>query len=383
MRKFFHFLVFLFLIFLFFQCFVIFLSKEHHIKYQIVKGKKNFLIEESYQIVEGKDRYHFVVNEDYVFDTFVPLHKISRLIVDILYYEDNNYTCIYPIFRTKKIKMDVLCKKDSLFSYHTIKGQNKKLDTFVSSIPHYDARLFEDNSTQKKNEFVTVYSDNVLENHFIALQNYKGIYHISKKDIIQKNKYYTHDIYEPKISISHDKYFVSALYKGEDTFDELVIIYLDKNVKKVMKVPDTSISSSFHLINNQIYLEDKSNDTIYLILPSKKTYRKVSSIPKTSSTFFQNKNYDKIEESSYYYYLYKTVGNKIKVSRVFKENNGIVMDLFTVDSIDKVKYYDEFIYFISDDTLYYYSDSTGLKKLLVYEELHFNKSLSYFVYKKH
>lgn len=382
MRKLFNLLVFLFLVGIFFQCFVIFMSKEHHIKYQVVKNKNIFLIEEKYQIIDGKDRYQFVINGEYVFDVFVSLHKTSRLISDILYYKDDDYTCIYPIFRTKKIKMDVLCKKDHLVFYHTIKGKNKKLDAFVQTISDYDFSF--PSKRKKKFDLLTVYPDAILDHHFIALQNYKGIYHISKKDLVVKDSYYTHDIYEPLLSTLKNKYFVSALYKGEDTFDELIIIRLDKNIQKKLKIPSVSVSSAFHFINGQIYLEDSVNQNIYLIYPEKRTYKKVSLLPKSSLfSKFKNKQYDKIEETPYYYYLYKKIDNKVKVSRVFKENTDVIVDLFTVSSLEKVKYYDSFLYFISDGHLYYYSDSTGLRKVVTYEELRFNKTLNYYVYIKH
>lgn len=382
MRKFFHFLVFLFLCFLFGECFVVFLSKGNYIQYQTACGNQTCLIEETYQNDSGQDRYHFVINDQFTFDIFVPLYKTSKLIQDIFYYHDNTYMCIYPVFRTKKIKMDILCKKNHLFYYHTIQGKNKKLDAFASSLPSYDASLFEESDSEKTVDLVTLYPENIMKNHFIALQNYKGIYHISQKNLAVSDEYYSQDVYEPTLAAASGKYFVSALYDGEDSFDKLVVIRLDKNKQGKMNIPTSSLSSTFHVVENKIYLQDSLHDRIYLISPSKKTYKRVESIPIQKSSY-QNKNYDKIEETLYYYYLYKQENGKIRVSRVSKENPSLITYLFTVDMITKVQYYDDFIYFISDDSLYSYSDGTGLRKVLLYEELHFNKALSYFVYKKH
>lgn len=384
MRKLLNLLIFLFCVGLFLQCFLVFIGREHHIKYQIVKDGKTFLIEEKYQIVDGKDRYQFVINGNYVFDIWMPLHKTSRLIKDIVYFEDDTYTCIYPVFRSRKINTDILCKDEHLVYYHTIKGSYKKLDTFASSLPNYDVTQFSlQNQLKKKKEFVTVYPDNILDNHFIALQNYRGIYHISKENLVGKKQYYNHDVYEPKLAIAYDKYFISALYKGEDTFDTFIIIRIDKNAEKRLRVPSISTSSTLWEIDGNIYVEDKDNESIYLINPKKNSYQKISQLPKRNlKRKYNNKNYINIVETKYYYYLYKKEESGVKISRIFKDYPNLITDLFTIESIENIKYYDNFIYFVSEGTLYYYSDITGVREVLSYDELKFNKTLSYFVYIK-
>jgi hypothetical protein len=81
-----------------------------------------------------------------------------------------------------------------------------------------------------------------------------------------------------------------------------------------------------------------------------------------------------------YYYLYLQENNGVNVYRVDKQNLNVMTLIFTVPSINDIKYSDNGIYFVSKDTLYTYHDNIGIRPIIKYSEFTSNKTNLYNVY---
>lgn len=419
MKKLFQILLVLSLFGMIIQVMYVLFSETYEMKYQIKEKEKAFVIKEKYTSQKKEENhYSFTINDTFSFRIYKTFYKNSKLIKSIKYYEDKEYACMYPIFKVQKINMDVLCKQNGKqFYYHTIKGKNKNLDQFVTKLAKYDEAQFLDQKEQKKErEFVTLYTDNLQKNHFVALQSYKGIYMIGskKEDSLIENKLYNNDIYEPIITGSTEKYYITADYNGKYSFRNFYIVdMITGNKKEINSSYEISYDSYIQgTTGYDIYLLDKEKQRQYKIDVKKKKVSLVGTTGKgirfyngksfvkedmnkavkqniyfsKQESIYQNKEYDKIErvgtEKSGFYYLYKKVGGKTKVSRTNIDNTDIITDLFETSSIENVFYDKDYIYFLDGRELKYYSDETGLRTLAIHSELTFNKYVKYFVYIK-
>ena len=85
--------------------------------------------------------------------------------------------------------------------------------------------------------------------------------------------------------------------------------------------------------------------------------------------------YDRVYENSYYYYCIK----KNKLYRINKNNTKVktyIIDL----PVNEITIQDDYLYYVDNNELYYYSDITGLKILLTNREFEFNKYIKYYIY---
>ena len=54
---------------------------------------------------------------------------------------------------------------------------------------------------------------------------------------------------------------------------------------------------------------------------------------------------------------------------------------FSVPSLDRVEYIEDYVYYVDGDTLYYYHPK-GVAKVLKYAELFYNSKIKFWIYKK-
>lgn len=410
MGKAFKLLLFLFVISLLIQSLFVFLGKGYERTYTVQNGERSYLVSETYEARQkGKpDTYTLLIDNTFSFKIFDNLYKDSQIIKNIYSFKDENYECIYPVFKSKKIKTDVLCKKDTYVYYQKIAGKDSQLDAFVDSIKEYDKTAFIDQKEETEKEtFLTVYKNNVQNKHFTIVQNYRGFYNINNqsKRSIDVVSYYDEDIYEPKIAGLASKYFITAAYTGEDTFREMHVIDVTDNSKKTLTTKAISTGSFIEgTLDNTLYLLDKTNRLQYKIdgkrkdvtqtgsgisLPfyengtwtTKDMNEAIQNMLFSDKKEYENKDYDTILKSNDgYYYLLKKENDKIKVSRVDNLYPNQIIELFTVEEIQNISFGKGFIYFRENGDIKYYSDKTGLRTLAHQSEMVFNKDLKTFTY---
>lgn len=331
----------------------------------------------------------------------IRLYNNSRKKIDkIYYYKDKNYECLLPILNHKLV-VDMMCYNNSiLYNYSNIKGTNSKLDKYVNSIEEYSTNYFV-NDTQKidvvKN--IKYYTNNKIQN-IVAITTYKGLV-INQKEI----NLFKLDIYNNKISTFVDKYYLIADYENDYEFEYFYIVDLEtKTVSKIKSKNEISLDSYIQgIVDNKVYLYDKDNENQYEIDVDKKVVNLISS--KDEIKYYKNKkweklnkvkankeiyfdytsldnifpDYDKVIESENYYYLFKQNDLKYDLYRVDKSNININKFIETIPT-DLIYHKDDYIYYVFNNKLYYYSDRTGLKTLLEDSELEFNKTIKYYIY---
>jgi len=99
-----------------------------------------------------------------------------------------------------------------------------------------------------------------------------------------------------------------------------------------------------------------------------------------------NNNYERVDlvggiNSGYYYYFQKKDDN-YKIYRANVQNPKQKLYITETDNIDDIQYNKEYIYYIKNNQINYYSDNTGVRTLMENTELEFNENLNYNLYIK-
>lgn len=389
-------------------------SKGHHINYQVKDEKQKITIDENYS-KKNNYRYDLIyeVNGIKFYQTFLKnLKNRNYLVQKVRYVEDSKYKCIYPIYKEQSIKLDAICYDGKYYyPYQTIKGNSLDIDNFINSIKEYPFKDKNEENGIKKNN-VTIFLDNLIKGHKLFLENYKGLYIIDDNGKLENITLFENDIYKKTIHGFTNQYYVVANYNNLYATNELLSVSLKDGKVKTLKKKDALSFDSYTqgVIENKLYIVDKSNKVQYKIDPKsevikkigdenqklsvfkegkfiKKNYyqaiqEKVLFAPNAISTNFKEKEYDKVDyvksKKLIYYYLYEKEDSEYHVYRNLK-GQDIIVSLFSVSNLNDVYYVDDFVYFKKDENIYCYSDETGINKVLNYRELKFNDNLAFYV----
>lgn len=390
--------------------------------------KKSFLNEVTYTIKAGdvpleikekviyrqkgeKDNYSFEIEAKdsiFSFQIFDFSSYQNYKIQNISYFENKEYRCISPTFKNEDTKM-VLCNKENIiYPYSTIKGKNKEVDAFALSI--YGEDVYVDyKSNFLKKETLTIYSENLLPNHYLALENYKGITLINSKDIYKNIALFTSDIYTKNMSLFiHDSY-LTADYNQKYSFNEFYLVNI-KTGKKETIISHRSLNLEGYAmggIQKKAYFFDKKEQEQYVVSLDKKKVSKIGD-KDTGVQIYQNKNFETIANALAYqnkitfyeekiadselsferidhlygekagtYYFYKKEGNRYHVYSGLSLQPKSYTYLFDTTNIENIVYQDDFIYYMDGKEIHYYSTKTGSKTVLSNTELDYNKSLKF------
>jgi len=415
MKKLFYMLVILFLLYLGIQfCFTLF-SKGNENEYVITDGNRDFNVYENSYFIGNKNTYSFVLKADNTFNFQIDYdyNKLSQVLIDIKYYKDNIYECILPIFRNNLILMDMMCYSDNRFSYYySLKGNNKNLDNFVLQLDDYNISQFTSASKMEGIEGVNVYKDNLIKDHYIGVNNYRGIFDISDNfnSIVYNISLYNKHVDNPILSAYVDQYFISADYDKDVSFTKFNIVNLVKLRTDEIMYDDLISFNSYvqGVVDGKVYIYDKDNQIQYEINVANKTivpytgniikYYKNGSWT-TMSLEDANKevkftynindlvdnNYeriDKIGDEVGYYYLYKRNGNVYDVYRRDIQNKEALIYLFSTKSIDNIYYLDDYVYFTNGSKIQVYNNLFGVRNLVDYTALNTNNNFKINVYSK-
>lgn len=351
--------------------------------------------------VHEKDNYYFEIKiNNTIFPFRININKGRKVINKIYYYKDKNYECILPLFNNKTYT-DIECMKDGvLYNYFYLVNKNEKIIDFANSITEYDEKFFIDNINNKQDisEINFYNSDKINYNMYIS--TYKGIK--SKNKTIELFK---RDIYSNNISAFLDKYYVTADYNKSYEFNNFIIVNLtDFKEYKIKSNNLISFDSYIQgIVDNDIFIYDGENEKQYKIDVDKKEIDVVSNSQKI--IFYDNgtwmeknkptgntklyfnydnlskkfQNYDKTIATLNYYYLFKKIDNGYELYRCDKRNDSVIKYITNVSDMD-IKYNKDYIYYVDGDRIIYYSDSVGLKTVIINNDLIFNKSIKYYVY---
>lgn len=414
MKKMFGLLLILLIGYFGFQLLFRFVDKGHIEEYEITTNNQVFNIKEIYTVNTEEDNNYYLeikVNDE-IFDIQIydNLNMAKRIVTDIYYYS-GDYKCIIPVINKEKYG-NVICKSgDTYYNYEDIKGRNSSLDLFVKEL---NLNMVENKELSTKNK-ITIY-DNLLDNHYIALETYKGITTINKKNIstIVDINLFEKDIYTKDISCFIDKYYLVADYNKQTKFNEFKLVDITNNKIKTIKY-DYDISLDSYILGtyqNKVYLFDNNSKKEYEIDIKKETVIEVGNTnigikilingnfeninaytvyqnktkftPYEVSYTFNNQNYDLVlkvgKEKSGYYYIFEKNGNKYKVYRSNIQNGLNKTYLFETDNTNLL-YSKDSVYYLDGKYLKRY-DNNGNRIILEYSELEFNHNIKIGLFNK-
>ena len=400
-------LIVLFIFYLGIQILFFWLSNNQEVSYMLKLDNNSFEVIEKSDFNNHNYFYDVTINNiNFSFQIFKDYGKKIKLLTDIKYYEDEEYKCILPIFNGE-ILLDMICYNDVYDYYRNIKGKNEKLDNYVANLDIYNENQFIDQNSSSEISNLMVFKENLINNHFIALKNYRGLFIINNEfdSIVKDKNLFSKDIYNQKISTFINEYYLVADYNETHEFNKIIIFDI-VNLEISEIISNTAISLDSYIqgvVDDKIYLYDKDNKIQYEIdIQNKSIVKTGTEIKyndgewKTMSIAEANQekkfgienNYgfegyekiDKVGNDCGYYYLYKKNGNKYDVYRVNIQNNSGLIYIFSTQSLDLINYVDDYVYFVENNKIKVYNDSFGTKNILDYAELEFNKNINFYVY---
>lgn len=378
-------------------------DKEYEIK-EIYTKNKNHEVDNYYLEIKHRGS----VFSFQLFDTY----KEKREIVENILYYDGKYKCMLPII-DGVAQTDIVCYKDNrYYNYASIIGKEIELDKFVNDIDIniYDKNNYLDESTEViEKDGLKLYTYNVNKDHYIAISNFEGIY-IVNDEIVDRN-IFEKDIYTRDISAVVDKYYITADYSEKQQFRIFYLVNLKTRKIEEVKAPNYISFDSYiqGFVDNKLYIYDKDNEKQYELDIDKLKINEVGNSSKKVK-YYDNGEWDKIStnkannelkfniqindvdfskfdyvylvggEKSGYYYLYQKKNNRYEVYRAPVQNKKAITYLFNVNKVNDVYYLNDYVYYKSGNKLKYYSNSTGNRTIVEYDEIEFNNSLVFGVY---
>ncbi len=347
---------------------------EHNFTYKINK----YNVDEHFYKKNGHHYELIITNkkENYTYTIDKNLSKQKRIIKDIKVYKKNNLKCIIPIYK-KDVDKNIYCNLDNIqvSNDYLLKTNNEDFNKIIKKVK---IKLPSSNNKKKKYKKIFVYNKNINNNNFY-IWNYKGIYILNNT-----NKYVKildYDLYDNLMSCVVDKYYV--LFENTSVNGIENIYYYDsiKNKINLFKLKEKLDKDSYinGVVNNLIYVTDRRNKKEYTIDIRKK---KITEIDDEQSSYivFNNSKKKKLSKSDYFMkdqifdysnsnYKYFIEDNKIYKQLKSKKNKTLLLEL---NDIVEWKVVDDEIIILVDNTIYYYSDDTGLRKILENNELRYN-----------
>ena len=420
MKKLFWGLISLFIIYFIIQWSFIYFSKGHKIEYEITEGTNKFHIKEEFKANQEKDldSYYITISLDeseFSYQVFDDFNKESKIVKKILYYSYEDDKCLIPIFKGNQFLFDVLCYDGNIYNYyHNILEPSHNLEIFVSNLEKYGYNEKKWINSSKKiidNNNIEVYN-NLVNNHYIGLSDYKGI-NIINNNKIKEAAIFEQDIYQRTISDFVGKYYITADYTGINDFNSFKVIdMVNGEIFNITSLYTISFNSYIlgH-VKNSLYLYDKDNKTEYMIdlvekgiqiIGEKDKYIKYYSndewIDLDINDFVVGKTFeteiiDDYVDNNYiytikkgnkvgYYYLIQKYNNAYKVYRANIQDPTKRTFLFTTTDYNKITFVNDYIYYLNNNSLYYYNDKTGNRIVLTNSEFEFNKTIKFGIYEK-
>ena len=349
---------------------------EHNFTYKI----DNYKIEEHFYKKNGHHYDLIITNkkENYTYTIDKNLSKQKRIIRNIKVYKKNNLRCIIPIYK-KEIDKNIYCDLDNIqvSNDYLLKTNNEDFNKIIKKIK-IKIKLPSSNNKKKKYKKLFVYNKNINDNNFYVW-DYKGIYVLS--DTNNYVKILDYDLYDNLMSCVVDKYYV--LFENTNVNGIENIYYYDSKKDKlnVFKLKEKLDKDSYinGVVDNLIYVTDRRNKKEYTIDIRKKKIKEIDD-EQSSYIIYKNNKQKKLSKSDFLIkdqYFEKTNSNYkyfIEDNKIYKKLKGTKNNILLLELNDIVewKVVEDEIIILVDNTIYYYNDSTGLRKILENNELRYN-----------
>ena len=337
------------------------MPKNHEINYKI----NDYSIKE---IFNNKDkRYNLSITKDdvvyeYNFDSKNNGKKIIDSIDDT---SNDNYSCIIV-----SIKDNYKLPICNAIDYRLVSGID---------FSEFKKEYNEDPKTVDK-----TYVYNTLGKTYLVW-NYNNFSYISDKETSNIDLFKS-DYYNINISTTINDYLVLANYDSLYNFKELILINMKNKSKETWELNYELSFESYVLgtIDNYIYIVDKKNKIEYRLDIKKREIKIVGTDSKGGITY-NSGNYDDVS-------MYKLINNEAEFEYGYDQKYVIENDklylktkntktLLSNNKISKLIYQNNnYVYYLVDDTLYYYSVLEGEVKIMKNFEWNFNNNNVIFIY---
>ncbi len=405
MKKLFGMVVLLFFIYFLYQITFVYFQGGHNINYELTDGDNVIDVNEILRSGNKDDSDNYSValkikDTEFNIQTFYNFGRSSNIIKNVKYYSDDNYECIFVKYRGDLVLDDILCMDNNIMiPYHNITNATAGLKDFANSMKSngYDENYWSDDTSKGTiSEGTTLYTNNLVGNHYIGISASTGFYRVNTIDKIKFVKMYTNSLNGGEALLKgfvNDKYIV-ANYDDKDLY-RFYVANMTNNGSNLFA--STAVSQSAYTLGSygtSLYIYDPTNKKEYELDYSTQSLIEVGNEEtnilyyndgkwqRTSinsdltnlkfgnnySNDYTNTDYAKIIKvgNKYgYYYLFKKVNNNYVAYRSDITKKDSLMYLFTTSSIDNLVFNDGYIYYISDGSLKYYSDETGNRTVLI------------------
>ncbi len=343
-------------------------KKDYKINYQ----RNDYNIEETYN--KEKNYYAFIISKNDVkyFTILSDKHFLTKkLIYDINEFNTDNESCI--AINSNKAKFEPLClTADGQISYHLVSEEMKEKI-------NYNQEEF----GQKINEtYFNISVNNTIYKNFY-IWNYHGFYRINK-DTAEEISIFNKDIYSPSLTVQVDKYLFVPDYEADYYFNKAYIIDMTTGKLSSWNL-DESIyfdSAVLGVYNDEFYLVDKHEKKEWKINISKRLIEQVGSESKGGITY-QNGFID-VTMNKLLYQDNTFTGvlpiNYVVENGLYLQFQDNKMKLINENPTSIIKYDEESIYYLKNDSLYAYFLDYGEIFLMNYFEWNFNNTNMIFIY---
>lgn len=309
----------------------------------------------------------------YLFDS----KNNKKIIEEINYYEDDDYSCIFISFIDGSNSNDLLCYKDGLnYYFSTINDPSNILKTQYQSLVDNGKIKIKTNDIYNVDNvgLYKIYKNNIYDNLGFALTNYKGLY-ILKNNEIKEINLFDNDVYEQKIKIFTENKYIIADYNQLYDFDKFYIVDLNSGkIEQAKLKKEISFNSEIIMIDDDIiYLYDKDSQINYKFNIISKTLNQVNEIPIKEKELLGQ--YEIIKDTETNYYLLK---DSILYKSILKSENQI-FEMFSLENKQNIKIGEKYICWLEkNDINCYYNNSFNI--IATNNEFSFNNTLNYQVF---
>ena len=387
------------LFYLIFQFVVNLFIKTHEVNYSIITDNNEYSISEYYNengyyfnvTDKNKKKFNFYYDGEY--------NKQEEIISDIKYYKTDDLICVFPIYKKNDTGNLSCILNNEQVSYSYLKQINNiSILNIVEKLKEigYDSKEWKYSEGSKVKDNIYVYNKNIDDNYLYTIWFYKGIYIINNKEIIKK-QLLDYDSYENKLSRLVGKYYVTFNTDKKNNYQyyEIITYNIQDGGKKTIELQNISMNVYVNgVYDNKMYFTDIDSKVQYVVDPYENSIKKSEYF-----MYYDNGKLEKIDKNKFFdseKIFSEFVSNdkissrygdveikKYRDNHYFKTDDGRVYEiindnysvpilLFKLDNLVEWDVRYGIVSGISKDTLYTYTNNSGLRKIVVNKELIYN-----------
>ena len=378
-KKSISFTIVLFLMFLCYQAVITFFKNNHTIEYEV----NGFMIEEEYKKNSSGDYYVFKVSDgenDFVFDTHNDFNKQKEVVKDVSIYSDENLYCVSLLYKYDNTSSGPLCVNEGGLYVMNSEKETDGFKEYVNKLPNVNKTEYSEESEIKKQKDISVNKDYLSKNEVLIIYDYQSVYFFEKDDLHAAS--YT-NAYETPNNLGRivGKYYLIPRLISTPTFNTFVKYNIETGVKTeinmIYKISKKSYINGVY--NNKLYIfdteelkqyeidpytdevkitGDKQNDA-FAYINGEETKVSVDEMNNNKIIFSEKtSDFEKVDYDSLFpqnkYAIYVKDGVFYKAYYKYPE---IKIKLFEEKGAQKIKVYDDNIYYMKGNSIYRYNEN--------------------------